>query len=80
MEKNHTDFQVHAIDNSTVTGAHILTMAEVAAILGVSMPTVYKLAKMHDFPCFRVGRGLRVREDHLTEWISKQMIENNPRQ
>ena len=52
------------------TDCRVLTMQEAAAKLQISIPTMYKLTKEPDFPAFRVGRGLRVREDMLTAWMN----------
>ena len=48
----------------------VLTMQEAAAKLKISIPTMYKLTKEPDFPAFRVGRGLRVRESMLSAWVT----------
>lgn len=49
-----------------------LTIKETAAILGVSLPTAYELAKRKDFPAMRFGRKILVSRYRLEEWVDSQ--------
>lgn len=49
-----------------------LSVAEVAALLGVSKPTVYNLMRTDGFPAFKVGGRTLVSKAKLEEWISSR--------
>lgn len=49
-----------------------LSVAETAAALGVSRPTVYQLLKRADFPVLRVGGRTLVSADGLRAWVEAQ--------
>lgn len=49
-----------------------LSVAETAAALGVSRPTVYQLLKRADFPVLRVGGRTLVSADGLCSWVEAQ--------
>ena len=49
-----------------------LSVAETAAALGVSRPTVYNLLHKQDFPSFRVGGRTLVSVDGLRAWVAAQ--------
>lgn len=49
-----------------------LSVAETAAALGVSRPTVYTLLHRQDFPAFRVGGRTLVSAEGLREWVAAQ--------
>ena len=49
-----------------------LSVAETAAALGVSRPTVYNLLHRQDFPSFRVGGRTLVSAEGLREWVAAQ--------
>ena len=50
-----------------------LTIDEIATILNVSRPVVYRLHRDDpDFEMFRVGQRLRMRRSALERWIKKQ--------
>ena len=47
-----------------LTAADVLTAAEVAALLRISVSAVYRMADRGDLPCSRLGRTVRfVRQD-----------------
>lgn len=51
----------------------LLKADEAAAVLRVSMPTLYQMAKRDGFPALWIGNSvLRIPEDLLLEWITNQ--------
>ena len=52
-----------------------VTMTQAAQLLGVSRPTVYRLAKIPGFPVVRLGGCTRVLVDDLREWARQQAQE-----
>ena len=51
---------------------HALTANELAEILGVSPKTLFKRAKAHTVPCFRVGTCVRFDPVHVARWLRTQ--------
>ena len=49
-----------------------LTVAEAAALLSVSEPTVYELVHVEGFPSLRVGRKWLVSRAGLETWVASQ--------
>lgn len=49
-----------------------LSVAETAAALGVSRPTVYNLLHEKGFPAFKVGGRTLVSVEGLREWVAAQ--------
>lgn len=49
----------------------LLTMPQVAEILGVREQKVYIMARQGMFPVVRLGRQLRADPDKLQEWIDR---------
>lgn len=45
---------------------------EAAAILGVSMPTIYEMVHMSGFPSIRVGRKILISIEGLKKWVEEQ--------
>ena len=58
---------MEAIDNRVT-----LSVAETAAALGVSRPTIYALMRKQGFPAFRVGGRTLVSVDGLRAWVEAQ--------
>lgn len=52
-----------------------VSMSEAARLLGVSRPTIYRLAKAADFPAVHLGGCTRVLVDGLREWARQQAKE-----
>lgn len=52
-----------------------VTMTQAAQLLGVSRPTVYRLAKMPGFPVVHLGGCTRVLVDDLREWTRQRAQE-----
>ena len=47
------------------------TVREVAAILGVSLMTVYRLVREKRLPAIRVGRSYRIHESHVSKAVKE---------
>ena len=47
----------------------ILTVAQIAAYLGVSDQTVYDLLELGEIPAKRVGRQWRIRREKFLAWL-----------
>jgi excisionase family DNA binding protein len=54
----------------------IMTIAEVAAYLGLHELTVRRLAREGAIPALKLGRQWRVKRDLLEEWIEKRSLHN----
>lgn len=51
------------------------TVAEVARQLRVSNMTVYRLVRAGDLPAVRVGRGYRIREKDLLDYLQTRYMD-----
>ena len=51
----------------------LLTPAEVAGVLKVSLPTVYRWIRSGALPSLRVGRGRRIRESELNAFLQQSV-------
>lgn len=47
----------------------LLTMGEVAAVLNITVPRAYELARLGILPVVKLGRQVRVDELKLAAWI-----------
>jgi excisionase family DNA binding protein len=54
---------------NTITMSHMLSVADVATILGVSRQTVYTYIYTESLPSITVGRIRRIHPDSLNKWI-----------
>ena len=59
----------------------LLSISEVAAVLGISRPSIYRLIHTANFPIIRLGGRVLVPMRQLQEWldaqISNQEVEDN---
>ena len=53
----------------------MLSMMDVASVLGISKAGAYTLAHSRDFPAFRVGR--RIVKEKFLDWLEKQTAESS---
>ena len=53
-----------------------VTMTQAAQLLGVSRPTLYRLAKMSGFPIIHLGGCTRILVDDLRAWARQQTKED----
>lgn len=49
-----------------------LTIKETCALLGISEPLGYELARRPDFPSFNVGRKVLVNREKLQDWLNRE--------
>lgn len=49
--------------------AHALTAKNLAQLLQVSEVTIYKLAKVHKLPSFRIGTAIRFDPRAVAQWL-----------
>ena len=49
------------------------TLAEAAAAINVSRPTMHQLVKRDDFPAFRSGKRWIIPIDPFKEWLNDQV-------
>jgi excisionase family DNA binding protein len=52
-----------------------LTIKETAEILKVSRRQIYYLVSMSEFDCFKIGAGLRILADSVSDFIDRQLEE-----
>ena len=59
---------------------NILTVPEVAEILGCSTKTIYRQIKRNELETFRFGRSLRISKTALSEYLERcaQISDNSP--
>jgi excisionase family DNA binding protein len=57
-------------------GKRLLTPKEAAAYLGLKVDTVYKKARLREFPSVKVGRALRFDVVALDRYVEQHTIEN----
>ena len=49
-----------------------LSVQELAARLGISLPVAYDLVKRPDFPALRIGSRILIPVDGLQTWLNRQ--------
>ena len=49
-----------------------INVNELAKLLGISIPTAYRLANDPTFPSIKIGTRVLIPIDELEEWIKKQ--------
>ncbi len=55
----------------------MLSMMDVASVLGISKAGAYTLAHSRDFPAFRVGRRIVIPQEKFLDWLEKQAAESS---
>ena len=50
-----------------------IEIKEAAVILGVSVPTLRKMAESGEVPCFRLGWKWKFRKSSLNRWVENQL-------
>ena len=50
----------------------MLSMMDVASVLGISKAGAYTLAHSRDFPAFRVGRRIVISQEKFLDWLESR--------
>ncbi len=56
----------------------MMTVAEVAELLGFGQNFVYRLVSKPGFPAVKVGNSYRILREGLMEWLDAQKVNNTP--
>lgn len=59
------------------------TLADLAAVLGISKATAYRMADQGRIPCIRLGKRIILSKSHLKQWVDQEIgfkIETNDRE
>ncbi len=67
----------HAVE-SRDTGGRLLSVNEVAVLLGVSRQTIYRLVSRRQLCASRVGERLRFRPEHVNEYVDGRRVGASP--
>lgn len=51
----------------------LLSISEVAAVLGISRPSIYQLIHSADFPIVRLGGRVLIPVKQLEDWLDAQV-------
>ena len=51
----------------------MLSVPEIAAVLGISRAAAYELARSKDFPSLRIGTRIVVPKDKFISWINRKV-------
>ena len=51
----------------------MLSVPDVAAVLGISRAAAYELARSRDFPSLRIGTRIVVPKDKFISWINRKV-------
>ena len=51
----------------------MLSVPDVAAVLGISRAAAYELARSKDFPSLRIGTRIVVPKDKFINWINRKV-------
>ena len=49
------------------------TLADLAAVLGISKATAYRMADQGRIPCIRLGKRIILSKNHLKQWIDAEI-------
>ena len=50
----------------------MLTVEEVAGVLGIGIAHAYEVARRRDFPTIKIGSRIIVPRDRLVQWLEEQ--------
>lgn len=67
--------RVSESEEKRVRGSGFRTVAEVARQLRVSNMTVYRLVRNGELPAVKVGRGYRIREKDLLDYLQNRYMD-----
>ena len=55
----------------------MLSVPEIAVVLGISRAAAYELARSKDFPSLRIGTRIVVPKDKFIDWINTRVEEQD---
>lgn len=55
----------------------MLSVPEIAAVLGISRAAAYELARTKDFPSLQIGTRIVVPKDKFIDWINRRVEEQD---
>ena len=55
----------------------MLSVPDVAAVLGISRAAAYELARSKDFPSLRIGTRIVVPKDQFIEWVNRKVADKH---
>ena len=55
----------------------VLSVPEIAAVLGISRAAAYELARSKDFPSLRIGTRIVVPKDQFIEWVNRKVADKH---
>lgn len=55
----------------------MLSVPEIAVVLGISRAAAYELARSKDFPSLRIGTRIVVPKDKFINWINRRVEEKD---
>lgn len=55
----------------------MLSVPEIAAVLGISRAAAYELARSKDFPSLRIGTRIVIPKDKFINWINRRVEEQD---
>ena len=55
----------------------MLSVPEIAVVLGISRAAAYELARSKDFPSLRIGTRIVVPKDKFISWINRKVEEQD---
>ena len=55
----------------------MLSVPEIAAVLGISRAAAYELARSKNFPSLRIGTRIVVPKDKFINWIDRKVEEQD---
>lgn len=51
-----------------------MSVQELSAYMGISLPKAYELTKREGFPAIRIGTRILVPVDTFKEWLAKEAV------
>lgn len=55
----------------------MLSVPEIATVLGISRAAAYELARSKGFPSLRIGTRIVIPKEQFIEWINKKLEDND---
>lgn len=55
----------------------MLSVPEIATVLGISRAASYELARSKDFPSMRIGTRIVVPKDQFIKWVNRKVADKH---